>query len=253
VRYWLTTPVAGTRPPLIGFVCPTEFCQRRRCRACWVNANPLCRYPDLCCSATRPRLDSEVSTPSPTVVQLRRTTDILSQALAPFQSMTNTSPLHAVASRQQSASAPSKVSSPSVFSQPQRATYSRLLPPNRLRCTLRLSQPLGALLPSRPAGPIPSRSHSWGLPYGVLLLLRCRTSFQTPCPSWLHLCMASQRLPCRDAHTTKRSDPGLEVSQVTEADCPLGLFRFEVSCHGRRRTFLALTRPLTRFTNLLAR
>jgi hypothetical protein len=39
----------------------------------------------------------------------------------------------------------------------------------RLRCALRVSHPLDALLPPWPAGHISSQSRSWGLPFGALL------------------------------------------------------------------------------------
>jgi hypothetical protein len=58
---------------------------------------------------------------------------------------------------------PSEVSSPSASSQPRGATYLRWVPSRRLCCALRVSHPLGALLPSWPPGLVPSRSRSWGL------------------------------------------------------------------------------------------
>jgi hypothetical protein len=64
----------------------------------------------------------------------------------------------------------SEVSSPSTSSRSQRATYLRRLPPRRLRCVLRLSQPLDALLPSRPAGSISPRSRPWVYPFEALRL-----------------------------------------------------------------------------------
>jgi hypothetical protein len=62
--------------------------------------------------------------------------DILSQALAPLQSFTSTSPQNAVASRKQSALAPSEVSSPS-------ASFRREEPHSPAR-----SQPSGYVAPS---------------------------------------------------------------------------------------------------------
>lgn len=58
------------------------------------------------------------------------------------------------------------------------------IPTHRLSCVLRVSRPLDALLPPRPAGFVPPRFRSWGLPFEVLLLLgQCRTPFRAPQPS----------------------------------------------------------------------
>jgi hypothetical protein len=80
--------------------------------------------------------------------------------------------------------APSEVCSPLAFSQPRGATYLRRFPTRRLRCALRVSHPLDALLPARPAELISSRSHPWGSPIEAFTLERCRTPSQTPLPSW---------------------------------------------------------------------
>jgi len=66
--------------------------------------------------------------------------------------------------------APSEVLSPSAFCQPWGATYpgeSHLI---QLSCVLRVSHPLDALLPPRPARLIPSWFRSWGSPFEALLL-----------------------------------------------------------------------------------
>lgn len=67
--------------------------------------------------------------------------------------------------------APSEVSSPIAFSQSggapsQGSTHAALLEHG---CALRVSHPLDALLPPRPAGLVPSRSHVWGSPFEALL------------------------------------------------------------------------------------
>jgi hypothetical protein len=64
--------------------------------------------------------------------------------------------------------APSKVLSPTAFSQPRGATLTRRISQtHRLRYALRVSHPLDVLLPPRPAGLISSRYRSWGSPFGV--------------------------------------------------------------------------------------
>jgi hypothetical protein len=103
----------------MGFVCLSEFSKRRCCCACWVSANPLCRLA----------MTSLPSAPTLRSPHRRRAannslrhTAILSQALAPLQSLAHVTPRHSIVSRQQMPRAPSRVSSPSAFSQPQRAT-----------------------------------------------------------------------------------------------------------------------------------
>jgi hypothetical protein len=77
-------------------------------------------------------------------------------------------------------------------------------PAHRLRCVLRVSHPLDALLPPRPAGLVSSRFRSWGSP-SRLVPTRCRTLFRAPDPSGFWLSSNEPRLPFRDrAH---RADP----------------------------------------------
>jgi hypothetical protein len=77
-------------------------------------------------------------------------------------------------------------------------------PAHRFRCALRVSHPLDALLPPRPAGLVPSRFRSWGSP-SRLVPTRCRTLSRAPDPSGFWRCSCEPRLPFRDrAH---RADP----------------------------------------------
>lgn len=57
------------------------------------------------------------------------------------------------------------------------------LPPHRLSCALGVSHPFDALLPSRPAELISSRSRSWGFPFEALIPPERRTFSRTPLPS----------------------------------------------------------------------
>lgn len=53
-------------PPLVGFVCLSEFCQQRRCRAYWVSVKPpLSLFVLIACTRHTDKLDSGVSTPLP--------------------------------------------------------------------------------------------------------------------------------------------------------------------------------------------
>jgi hypothetical protein len=79
--------------------------------------------------------------------------------------------------------APSKVCSPPTFFQLRRATYTRRFPGRRLRCALRVSHPLDALLPPKPTEPIPSRSRSWGFPSRFLSSDGVVRAHRAPCPS----------------------------------------------------------------------
>jgi hypothetical protein len=60
--------------------------------------------------------------------------------------------------------APSEVPSPTASCQSRGATYPSGIPTRRLRCVPRVSHPLDALLPPRPAGLVSSRFRSWGSP-----------------------------------------------------------------------------------------
>lgn len=78
------------------------------------------------------------------------------------------------------------------------------IPARRLRCVPRVSHPLDALLPPRPAGLVSSRFRSWGSP-SRLVPTRCRTLSRAPDPSGFRLGPFEPRLPVRDrAH---RADP----------------------------------------------
>jgi len=55
--------------------------------------------------------------------------------------------------------------------------------PNRLRCAPRVSHPLDALLPTRPAELISSRFRSWALPFEASILALRRTPSRAPFPS----------------------------------------------------------------------
>lgn len=77
---------------------------------------------------------------------------------------------------------PSEVPSPTTSFQPHGATYTQWDPTHRLRCALRFSQPLDALLPVRSIGLVSSRIRPWGFPCEALTNLRCRTPFRAPRP-----------------------------------------------------------------------
>jgi len=141
---------------------------------------------DMCRSTID--LDFEVPTPSPSAISFD-TAGIPPQASTPLQSFTRAPRrssffLDRRTDRQNPLPAPSEVSSPFSVFLAVRSYLTRRFPNHRLRCALRVSHPLDALLPARPAGPISSRSRSWGSLLEALFRARRRTSSPTPGPSW---------------------------------------------------------------------
>jgi len=110
---------------------------------------------------------------------------ILSQALAPFQSVTRASPQAIALDSHPVADPPLPRFFPlqrlSSLAEPPTSGGSQTV---RLCCALRVSHPLDALLPARPVGLVSSRSRSWGSPFEALIRLWRRTFFRTPGPSW---------------------------------------------------------------------
>jgi hypothetical protein len=103
-------------------------------------------------------------------------------------------------------------------------------PPVTLRP--RVSHPPDALLPTRPAGLVPSRSRSWGSPFEALFLPSRRTSSRTPSPSW-GSGRSPKRLPPAPpgvVHATESPPAGPGFSRVGCVVASLGLVPSEVSC-----------------------
>jgi hypothetical protein len=109
--------------------------------------------------------------PFPSLKVKRR--EILPQASAPLQSVTNATPqaLRRSLAFARRPPAPSEVSSPAASCQPWGATIPASSHLIRLRCALRVMLPLGALLPPWPAELVSSRLRSWGLPFEASLSL----------------------------------------------------------------------------------
>jgi hypothetical protein len=84
------------------------------------------------------------------------------------------------------------------------------IPTHRLRCVRRVSHPLDALLPPRPARLVSSRFRSWGSP-SRLVPARCRTPSRAPDPSGFRLGPFGPRLPFRDRahHADPARGPGV--------------------------------------------
>jgi hypothetical protein len=130
-----------------------------------------------------------------------------------------------------------------------RATYPRQIPTCRLRCALRVSHPLDALLPSRPTGLVPSQIRSWGSPFEAFILPRCRTPSRTPRPSGLTFIAANGKAPYRDSHTTEDPAPELGFSQPPDPRASLGLPASRPLAHDRWQYRQTNYRPLTCFSD----
>lgn len=149
---------------------------------------------------------------------------ILSQALAPFQSFTRTSPrtnrdtIAGIAPAR-----PFRGLFPFDVCQPRGATETRQDPSRRLRCALRVSHPLDALLPSRPSGFVPSRYRPWGLTLRGLNPQPTPYVLSNAAPLWGFSPLPQDRSrPFRDPHAGKSPSTGLGFSQVTAPDASLG-------------------------------
>jgi hypothetical protein len=125
--------------------------------------------------------------------------------------------------------------------QSRRATYPRRFPPHRLRCALRVSHPLDALLPSRPSGLVPSRYRSWGFPLRGFDPHPLPYALSSAAPLRISPSIRRRGRPSRDSHNGQSPSPVLVVSQDPAGGCLLGLSRSEVSCSQQWRT---LPRPL---------
>jgi hypothetical protein len=130
------------------------------------------RSPSHCGAPGGSALGSHAAAPSHRVIVRR---EILSQALAPLQSVT--------IAALRSARCPTDPKAGLTNTHPLLPRFLPLqrlanrgepltsdgIPTHRLRCALRVSHPLDALLPPRSAGLVSSRFRSWGSPFGVFL------------------------------------------------------------------------------------
>jgi len=135
----------------------------------------------------------------------------LSQALAPFQSVTRTSPPASPWSRRIALVGPFRGFFPFSVFESRGATYPRRFPNRRLRFVLRVSHPLDALLPPWPSGLVPSRYRSWGL--------TLRGFYPQTMPYAL-----SNAVPLGVSHPTRKLDPPLQgLSHRPEHDVGSGV------------------------------
>jgi hypothetical protein len=183
-------------------------------------------------SGTEPTLRSPHRRPATAVKPWR----FLSQALAPFQSFTSTSPRIFVTPRGITPTRPFRGFFPFSVSQSRGATYPRRFPSRRLRYALRVSHPLDALLPSRPSGLIPSRYRSWGLTLRGLIPRLVPYALSSAAPLRGFASTKRRGRPSRDTHTKRSRSSGLGISQAPFDTCLLGLSRSEVSCSQQWRT-----------------
>jgi hypothetical protein len=238
--YRLATTHRWAASPLIGLPCLTEFFDRRRCHAYWVDVNPLCRCP----SALEPHA---------LAVDYRREDSTLGfPRRRPYHGLTRgrsslrlwlpyrVSPVHhrepardRLGSRW---STPSEVSSPSAF-----LSHEEPLSPARTHPGGCVASSGFRTLPT-PCSPhgLPGLFHPGSAhgvcPFEALLLAWCRTSSRTPRPSGFLLIPYEKRPPFKglthQAKHLRRS--GYQPDCCGE--CLHGLSRSEASCPWQRRT-----------------
>jgi hypothetical protein len=166
----------------------------------------------------------EVLTPSPTATSY----DMAGYSSSGFNSSPEFHPYTAAsivfpdrqAGRQTRCSLLPRFLSPSAFSQPHGATYLRQFPNHRLRCALRVSHPLDALLPVRPPGLVSSRSRSWGSLLEALFRARRRTPSPAPGPSWGSNRFRRTSPPLQGSNTSREARPRQLGFSQTVASVP---------------------------------
>jgi hypothetical protein len=92
---------------------------------------------------------------------------------------------------------------------------------HRLCCALRVSHPLNALLPPRPAELISSRSRPWGFPTGSWLPHGAVRPLERRSPPDVGSLQAA-RLALRAWHTMRRPSAGPRFSRIAALATPLG-------------------------------
>jgi hypothetical protein len=110
---------------------------------------------------------------------------------------------------------------------------SSKIPTCRLRCVLRVSHPLDALLPPRPAELVSSRFRSWGLPSEVLLLQAAPYALSSAA-TLMRLVLFLGRTSASGSSTQPRiPTTGPVFSRGTASDTSLGFCPSEASCQKR--------------------
>jgi hypothetical protein len=198
--------------------------------------SPFVVFPVVALSREN-RPDSGVSTPPPLSASPYGQEKILSQALAPLQSFTN-------AHRNMTHLPPGfharKTSSATLllprfgplqrFANRGELPNSSKIPTCRLRCVLRVSHPLDALLPPRPAGFVSPRFRSWGLPFEVLLLQATPYALSSAA-TLMQLVLFLGRTSTSGLSTQPRvPTTGPVFSRGTASDTSLGFSPSEASC-----------------------
>jgi hypothetical protein len=92
VLHGLATSRRRNAPPLVGFVCLSEFYQQRRCRTDWVSVKPPMSSFVVICMHEAYRRNRLWGIHTAAFPHILRFEEILSQALAPLQSITYAPP-----------------------------------------------------------------------------------------------------------------------------------------------------------------
>jgi hypothetical protein len=191
-------------------------------------------------------LDSEVSTPLPIPRFENR-----GHPLSGFGSLSEFHPYitakQAVIPRGIALFRPFRGSFPFDVSQPRGATYPQRVPSRWLRCALRVSHPLDALLPSRPPGLVPSRFRPWGSTLRGLVPRLTPYALSSAAPLRVSPRPKRRGRPFRDTHAKRSPASGLGTSQMAEPNASLGFPAPGLAALNREERSRALSSPLALF------
>lgn len=124
------------------------------------------------------------------------------------------------------------------------------IPSHRLRCVRRVSHPLDALLPPRPAGLVSSRFRSWGSPSRLSPRSAVRP-LERRIPRVFDKALADSVSPSGTQHTTRILHAGLGFSQMT-ASLPPWVWPLQGFLRRTIASRITSSRPLSRFSGSAA-
>jgi hypothetical protein len=221
------------RARLLSWSClpPRVFGELRRSRVYWVDARPPCRSTPGCRNTRTLRLRGVPTAAHPNARERR---EFPSQVWALLHSFTDITP-HGPGG--------TEMPDPTML-RPRFHPLQRLagreepldssgIPTRWLRCVPRVSHPLDALLPPRPAGLVSSRFRSWGSP-SRLVPARCRYALSDAGPLGFLARSFRTTPPLQGSAQCAEPARGLRGLAGRPRRCLHGFRPSEVSCGGRR-------------------